>query len=124
MALTGHESTQNLQIDELNIQLSGLPKWTLAVDSGGQNDQNARAKGREWLQPFTNKGLSPEEEARRKEILALGKAVLEGYYHISLDKLDQTGQRASGETRLQIRRREQMIRTLIHEDKAAKAICK
>ncbi|KAA6367136.1 MAG: hypothetical protein EZS28_037337, partial [Streblomastix strix] len=63
-----------------------------------------------------------EEEARRKEILALGKAVLEGYYHVSLDKLDQTGERASEETRLEIRRREQMIRTLIHEDKAAKAI--
>ncbi|KAA6400394.1 MAG: hypothetical protein EZS28_004083 [Streblomastix strix] len=117
-----HRLLDTSEIDELNVQLGGLPNGTPAVDSGGQNDQNARAKGREWLQPFTNKGLSPEEEARRKEILALGKAVLEGYYHVSLDKLDQTGERASEETRLEIRRREQMIRTLIHEDKAAKAI--
>ncbi|KAA6373482.1 MAG: hypothetical protein EZS28_030991 [Streblomastix strix] len=52
------------------------------------------------------------------EMMALGKAVLEGYYHVSLNKLDQTGERESEETRLEIRRREQMIHTPIHEDKA------
>ncbi|KAA6390235.1 MAG: hypothetical protein EZS28_014237 [Streblomastix strix] len=122
MVLSGPEGTQILQIDELNVQLGELPKGAPAVDSGRQNDQNAHAKGKKWLQPFTNKGLSPEVDARRKEILALGKAMLEGYYHISLDKLDQTGERASEEIRFEIHRREQMIRTLIHEDKTAKAI--
>ncbi|KAA6392863.1 MAG: hypothetical protein EZS28_011607 [Streblomastix strix] len=122
MAQVGPEGIQIQQGGEMNVQHGGVPQPTPGDESGAQQLQNARQTGKEWLQPFTNKGMSPEEEARRKEMLALGKAVLEGYYHVSLDKLDQTGERAYEETRLEIRRREQMIRTLIHEDKAVKAL--
>ncbi|KAA6388972.1 MAG: hypothetical protein EZS28_015498 [Streblomastix strix] len=122
MAQVGPEGIQIQQGGEMNVQHGGVPQPTPGDESGAQQLQNARQTGKEWLQPFTNKGMSPEEEARRKEMMALGKAVLEGYYHVSLDKLDQTGERASEETRLEIRRREQMIRTLIYQDKAVKTL--
>ncbi|KAA6369308.1 MAG: hypothetical protein EZS28_035164 [Streblomastix strix] len=109
-------------VGEVNVQHGGVPQQTPVDESGAQQLQNARQIGKEQLQLFTNKEKSPVEEARRKETLALGKAVLEGYYNISLDKLDQTGELASEETRLEIRRRKLIIRTLIHEDKAVKAL--
>ncbi|KAA6379590.1 MAG: hypothetical protein EZS28_024883 [Streblomastix strix] len=118
----GPEGIKIQQVSEMTVQNGGVLKPTTADESGAHQSQNACHTGREWLQPFTNKGLSPKEEAGRKEMLTLENAVLENYYHIIKDKLDQANERASEETRMEITRREQMIRILFHKDKAVKAL--
>ncbi|KAA6360092.1 MAG: hypothetical protein EZS28_044381 [Streblomastix strix] len=103
-------------IDQPNIQPGGM-RDVQAQRQDGIQPLKAGNDRHDWLKPFTNKGLTPAEEARRLEILELGKAVFEGYYGRKLKDLDQTGERAQPEVRSDIRRREQMIKLLLHEDK-------
>ncbi|KAA6376310.1 MAG: hypothetical protein EZS28_028164, partial [Streblomastix strix] len=77
MAQVGHDGIKIQQAGETKVQHGGVPQSTPADGNVAQQLQNARQTGKEWLQPFTNKGMSPEEQARRKELLALVKAVLE-----------------------------------------------
>ncbi|KAA6398388.1 MAG: hypothetical protein EZS28_006087 [Streblomastix strix] len=103
-------------IDQHNIQPCGMSD----VQAQRQDEIQPLKAGNDrhnWLKPFTNKGLTPAEEARRLEILELGKAIFLGFYVRKLKNLDQTGERAQPEVRSDIRRREQMIMLLLHEDK-------
>ncbi|KAA6353683.1 MAG: hypothetical protein EZS28_050790, partial [Streblomastix strix] len=104
------------EIDQPNIKPGGM-RDVQAQRQDGIQPFKAGNDRHDWLKPFTNKGLTPAEEARRLEILELGKAAFEGYYGRKLKDLDQTGERAQPEVRSDIRRREQMIKLLLHEDK-------